>query len=765
MYLNITEIKNSIDKDWALIQKSYKPDAMDERGWECLMAVSNGYVGIKGSIELASLYRDPKTYFAGVFDKPDTREKKKVFGLELYNKAITPGLAETPVFRNIEIYKNGRSIDLLNCRIVDFTRTFDLRRNLVVSDYMLEDFHQHLTKITILFFVSKCDYDYSAQLLEITPVNYSEELIIKFINFQNTRPDCLPRLRDYVSPTTIVKVENHNDIAYMVSEVVETNTQIQLAAKTSGRGETFMEIFDNGIREGFKLEAKQGIVYSFTKQVCFTTSLSKNLNSDSALTLLQRKLANSISLHYKNHVYFWQKAWNNSYVNIECEQDIELGTKWCISNLIQLGILQNNNTSIGATGLHGNGYFGHVFWETELWLIPFYIATEPQSAKNLLLYRYKRLDSARQNAKEMGLQGAKFPWTSTHTGLDVTPPDWAENSKREIHISGAVAYAFWNYLQWTDDQIFFKKYGIEVIVETAKFWASAFTKGTDNLYHLDNIVGPDEYQIKADDNYYTLCIAKWNMLKALECMDSLDKQNSNLFKKIAELTGWNEKLKVELEGISRAIAFPRVRDNVCEQHKGFFDLPDVILDNGQLPKDYSYDCASQMSKQADIVMMHYLFPDEFSDEVKKASYSYYRKRCLNGSSLSPSIYCIMGQRLGLMERSYDDFRLTALQDINNLHLDKNVSDGIHIGCAAGTWLAAVYGFGGVMLSASKLNISPSLPKQINELQFTINYHSRTLKIKVNHSSINIKLSGECLEIYLYGQKVLLDEEREYVKNF
>ncbi|MEN6385770.1 MAG: glycosyl hydrolase family 65 protein, partial [Phycisphaerales bacterium] len=264
--------------------------------------------------------------------------------------------------------------------------------------------------------------------------------------------------------------------------------------------------------------------------------------------------------------------------------------------------------------------------------------------------------------------------------------------------------------------------------------------------------------------YYTLCLAKWNMLKAVECMDSLCQENPNLFKKLAEQTSWDEKIKSELIHISGMVAFPRVRDNVCEQHRGFFDLPDVTLENGELPKNYSYESSTQMSKQADVVMMHYLFPELFSDEVKKVSYSYYRKRCLNGSSLSPSIYCIMGQRLGMTEKSYEDFRLTALQDINNLHLDKNVSDGIHIGCAAGTWLAAVYGFGGVMLLSSNLNINPSLPEQIKSLQFTINYQSRTLLIKISHSSISIKLTGNRLEIYLYGQKTLLDEGHEYVKN-
>lgn len=764
MYLNITEIKNSIDRDWALIQDRYKSDRNEERAWECLLTLSNGYVGIRGSLELASLHRDPKTYFAGIFDKPDIPEAKRVFGLNLYNKSITPALSEAPVFRNIEILKNGRSLDFINCRVADFSRTFDLKRNLVISEYLLEDSCQHLTKITILFFVSKCDCDYSAQLLEITPVNYSETLIIKFINYQNTKPDCLPRLRDYISPTNILIVENHNDIAYMVSEVAETKTQIQVAAKTSGHGESFMEIFDNGIREVFRIEAKQGIAYGFTKQVCFTDSLKTNPNGDSALALLQLKIANSISLHYKSHVYFRQKAWNSADVDMECERQVKLGTRWCLSNLIQLGTVQNQNTSIGATGLHGNGYFGHVFWETELWLLPFYAATEPRAARNLLLYRYNRLDSARRNAREMGFEGAKFPWTSAHTGLDVTPPDWAKNSKKEIHISGAVAYAFWNYLQWTGDCEFFNKYGIEIIVETAKFWGSVFTRGRDGLYHLENIVGPDEYQMKADDNYYTLCLAKWNMLKAVECMDSIGRQNSYLFKKLAELTGWNEKLKSRLTCISDAVAFPRIRNNVCEQHRGFFDLPDITLINGELPKNYSYESVSQMSKQADVVMMHYLFPDLFSDEIQKASYSYYRARCLNGSSLSPSIYCIMGQRLGIKDKAYDDFRVTALQDINNLHLDKNVSDGVHIGCAAGAWLAAVYGFGGVMVSSSNLHISPSLPDQISALQFTIRYHSRSVHVKVSRRSTSIKLAGDPLEIYLYGKKILLEEGHEYVEN-
>lgn len=767
MFVDIKKIKNSIHENWCLEQNDYKSDSLDEQGWEVLLTTSNGYVGLKGSIELPTLHRTPKSFFAGVFDKPDVDVvlKQKIVGLDIKNKAITPALAEGPIFKNIELFAEGKSIDFINCKVVSFKRIFDLQRCLLVSEYLLENPERKLTNITTLFFVSKNDPNYCAQFVKIEPVNYSTELIVKFINYQNTRPDCLPRIRDYVSPTKILELQNYDQIAFLSSEVLETKTKIQIASKTLGACNPFIQVFDNKIEEVFKIKVKKGETYKFSKQTCFLTSYDSNYNS--AIELLKKKLNTPFSMHLKAHTDFWQRTWIDKDIAIEGEKDVQLGTRWGISNLVQLGSSENSDISIGATGLHGNGYFGHVFWDTELWIIPFFVATDPQTARNLLLYRYKGLDSARKNAQELGLEGAKFPWTSAQTGIDVTPPDWANISKRELHVSGAVSYAFWNYLQWTGDQKFFNDYGLEVIVETAKYWGSIFKKGLDSLYHLEDVVGPDEYNINVNDNYYTNFLAKWNILKAIEFMDIIKEQNIDIYERIKTITCWDEKLRGKLFEISKKIAFPRTLNGVCEQFNGFFELKDI-----QKKNDCCYSKPScnetlqmgkqQISKQADVVMMHYLFPDEFNEEIKKASYKYFKQRCVHGSSLSPSVFCIVGQRVGDYKDSYEYFKSTALQDLKNLHPDKNLLEGIHVGCAGGTWKSIVFGFAGISIQGTFLSINPVLPRDISSIQFTIKFQSRKINFRISHHFIKIILIGEQLEILLQGKKVILNNSQEYV---
>lgn len=282
--------------------------------------------------------------------------------------------------------------------------------------------------------------------------------------------------------------------------------------ETEGTGKKLIEKTENGIDEIFKFNALKGQKYSFFKRCAYFTT-----HDDIDVAVLPNTSEERI---IEEHVSAWQKAWETSDVSIEGDDEIQLGVRWNIFNLMQLAYEGNTDISISATGLHGQGYFGHAFWDTEIFMVPFYLATDPEEAKSLLLYRYKRLAQAKEIAKNEGCEGAKFPWTSAYTGRDVTPPDWAESSKREIHIAGAVAYAMHNYYRQTDDYEFYKNYAIETIVETAKYYMSRTTLGEDGKYHIEDVTGPDEYNIHVTDNYYTNYLAKWNMLEAIRSMEA-----------------------------------------------------------------------------------------------------------------------------------------------------------------------------------------------------------------------------------------------------
>ena len=764
--LEYSTIHQGLRAGWQVTQHDYRVE--DEGGWETLFTLCNGYVGLRGALELPSSGNEAAAFFAGVFDKPDFDEGQTPFGIRnIKSKALAPAMAIAPTWHGLEIDVDGASVDFLNCTLIEFSRTLDMARGLLFNDYALQDRAGRVTELRTLSFISRADAHYALQLVEVTARNYAAPVTVRFLNALDTAPGYIPRLRDYIARTRMTGKGATAELVYLNSQTEDSGVQICLAAKTVSAMPMFVEQRQHTVAECCHYQSVAGETATFLKQVSFATSLDGPSPDVAAQAYLRAALDEGAPARMEQHIAALSAHWSTADVAFTGDDETLQGVRWDIFNLIQLGNPQNPNYSIGATGLHGQGYFGHVFWDTELFMLPFYLASDPAAARALLLYRYHRLDAARHNAHEAGLDGAKFPWTSTWQGYDVTPLDWRGSSGREIHVNGAVAYAFWNYLRWTGDDDFYRQYGIEVIVEIAKFWASFATCDEQGAYHINNVVGPDEYNIHANDNYYTNKLAQWNMREALRAMAALREAEPARYTEMSARLDWSETRASGVRHIADHLAFPRVRDHVCEQYRGFFDLQDVPpMERGAyfmpISQGHAFGSMTQMSKQADVEMMHFLFEDDFSPQQLRASYEYYDARCNHGSSLSPAIYSIMGLKVGLPRYAYGYFQLTALLDIKNLHIDKNLREGIHAACAGGTWMAAVYGFGGVSIHEEMLVIAPRLPEQWSELRFSFRYQGRVLRVQVSSESVSLRLEGdEPLLVRVYETIVLLKRECSY----
>ena len=754
----IAVFENGIQDKYCIVLNEYA--SSDEANKETVFTLCNGYMGIRGALSLGGRFSETGTYIAGLFDKKEKEESEAVCGLTVKNKAITPALAIVPDGNLAEIIVGGEKFDTMNCRVANFKRTLDLLRGFTVDEFTLENKDGKILGVKAMNFVFKSAYHEAFIRLEIAPLNFDGEIVVTFKNTLNQNPQFIPRLRDYVCATvlkdTCITAEN----VRLNAEVFETGEKIYMLAKTLGDGKRVVETEKNGINEKFVLRAEKGKTYSFNKRFAYFTSRDKceiafSKSSDNQL----------IDKHFE----FYKNAWKCAAIDIDGDDEVLKGILWNTFNLIQLEYPENSDVSIAATGLHGQGYFGHVFWDTEIFMLPFYLATCPAEAKTLLEYRYKRLDEAREIAASRGYLGAEFPWTSAYTGADVTPPDWDRCAKRQIHISADVAYAFLNYYVQTDDYEFYKNCGIETIVETAKFYASRAEKGDDEKYHLLDVIGPDEYNIHADDNYYTNFMAKYNIAAALSAMEKLKETDFAKYSVIAQKTQF-EKCKELLETVKDNLAFPKIKNGVIEQYNGFFRLKDngaIERDENGMPKNKNYVYASdvQVLKQADAVMALYLFPDEFDVDTQKATFDYYEKRCNHGSSLSPSIHAIVGLRNGFKDHAYSFLRLTALLDLNNMHLDKNLHEGLHTACAGGTWSAVVYGFGGVQIKGNDLNIAPTIPDKWNSFSFCFTNKGINYSVKVNKNCFEIIADGDA-EYYVRGEKIKAKKgELKQWKNF
>ena len=755
--------------EWCIIREGY--DINEEANQETVFTLANGYMGVRGAIELPSQKKCQGTYLAGVFDKSEVPDDAVVCGLTLQNKAITPAYAIVPDTNLLEIHTEGDSFDFMNCEVQKCKRILDMKHGVERNEYIIKSRKGNLVEIHTFTMVSKVRKHIVMYSVEVTPINFSGKMTVKFCNSLCTNPQFIPRLKDYISKTDCIGMGSVEQSVWLLGRVAETGADICVMAQTTGTGQRYVEYIKDGVGEVFEFEITEGNSAEFVKLAAMYSSRDTDDVKTGCLEDLQSAIVAGKETLLEEHCVYWAKQWRVSDVAISGDSELQLGIRWNMFHLMQLGSEEDADISISATGLHGQGYFGHAFWDTEIFMLPFYLATNVKVAKNLLMYRYNRLDEARKLAAEKGYKGAKFPWTSAFTGADVTPPDWERCANRQIHISGDVAYAFRNYYDQTGDKEFYQNYGMEVVVETAKFYASRAEKGKDGSYHILDVIGPDEYNIHADDNYYTNHMAVWNMKEAVSCMEMLETENPACFEQLVACTGWNAEMKAWLQEVSEHMTFPQTRDSVNEQYTGFFaqkDSGEIVRDGYNMPleKNYVYDGGTQVLKQADVVMMHYLFPGDFSEDVKRESFRYYEKRCLHGSSLSPSIHCITGLRNGFGKYAYGYLYLTALLDLKNLHLDKNLFEGLHTACAGGTWAATVYGFGGIEIYKDRLNINPILPEKWTELKYAFQYKGVLFDVCVLKDKFTVQSSADA-EIYVDDEKYVLEasEVKEFTVNF
>jgi kojibiose phosphorylase len=473
---------------------------------------------------------------------------------------------------------------------------------------------------------------------------------------------------------------------------------------------------------------------------------------------------------YAANAAAWEGEWEHTDVVIEgdttsdsSESDAAEAQLALRFNLFQMliaaprhanDLTRPSGVNIGAKTLSGFGYRGHSFWDTEVFMLPLFIYTAPHIAKNLLNYRYQRLPAARAKAKSNGYEGAQFPWESADTGEEVTPtwvPHFADRNKLvriwtgdiEIHISADVALAALKYWQVTGDDTWLVEQGAELILDTAKFWASRAEWNAElNRYEYNDVIGPDENHEHVNNNAYTNRMAQWNLQLALDILDWLKAHAPDKAIDLVErldlsadrLSHWREVIdKIYLNVIASGL---------IEQFEGFFQQPYVDLAameprTRSVQEIYGIQEASQIQvlKQPDVLMMQYVLREAYTHEQVRVNYDYYTPRTDHtyGSSLGPSIQAIMACEVGKPDDAYEHFIRAARADLRDVR--GNAGDGIHAASAAGTWQAVVFGFAGLrvkgiskMLSAAAVEleapgwtITPRLPKGWKRVAFKFYY--------------------------------------------
>jgi trehalose/maltose hydrolase-like predicted phosphorylase len=433
----------------------------------------------------------------------------------------------------------------------------------------------------------------------------------------------------------------------------------------------------------------------------------------------------------------WASRWSEADVRIEGDPEMQRAIRFALFEMMAQA-RESGEAAIGARGLTGPKYRGHVFWDTDVFVLPFLAATNPRAARSILEYRVRRLDAARAAAREAGLAGAWFPWESALDGRDVTP-DWVTGGDglplrvltgtHELHIVADVAWAAATYADWTGDRAFAAGAGAELLFETARFWASRFERAADGSAHLSGVIGPDEYHNLVADNAFTNVMARWNLRRAA----SWAAASSPAAPDEPERVAWLELADRIVDGFDRA-------SGLYEQFDGFFSLEPVkIVElatrplSGEVFLGRDRVGLTQCVKQPDVLMLYHLVPDEVQPGTLGPNLDFYDPRTSHGSSLSPGIHAALMARAGRTDEALAALRMAAFIDLTDAF--HRTAEGLHVATIGSLWQAIVLGFAGLRPAGGELTLDPHLPPAWGALEVPFRLRGRRVRVRVEHDRV------------------------------
>ncbi|HSJ87046.1 MAG TPA: glycoside hydrolase family 65 protein [Anaerolineales bacterium] len=705
---------------WKIVEDSFHPEKQHHK--ETVFTIGNGYLSTRGAFEENHPGDRRATFLHGVFDDVPV---------------VFTELVNAPDWLEMEIYLDGEHFRLFEGELLSFTRTLDLYTATLRRDVRWQSPRGNITHFIFERFASLADEHLCAIRVMIVPENYSGRVEVR--TGINGEADNLG-----FKHWEWLDQGMRGQEAWLLTQTRVTKIELGAAVHlsvTAGGQRSRMKRWDahNHPTLVAYADVEAGQVVDVNKYITYYTSREGVTPLKSAQAGLRRAARKDWSQLWEEHRQAWQAEWDRCDVLIEGDEEAQLAIRFNLFQLLIAAPRHDEHVNLGAKTLSGYGYRGHSFWDTEIFMLPFFIYVRPEIARLLLSYRWHNLAGAKAKAEANGYRGAQYPWESAATGEEVTPtwvPSPWDRTKLiriwtgdiEIHISADVALGMWKYWQATGDDQFMFERGAEVILETARFWSSRAEWNQDSQrYEIRDIIGPDEYHDHVDNNAYTNALARWNLQTALAIQSWLKTEHA------AEWETINSRLQLTDEELQK---WQHVIDHIylpfdpqtklVEQFQGYFQRRDVNLATLE-PRTESVQSLfgieganeTQVIKQPDVLMLMYLLPELYGAETVKANYDYYNARTDHtfGSSLGPSIQAIMACKVGDAAGAYEHFMRAARADLFDVR--NNAGDGIHGASAGGLWQAVVFGFAGLERIATGWKVNPHLPEKWNRVAFKI----------------------------------------------
>jgi trehalose/maltose hydrolase-like predicted phosphorylase len=753
------------DPKWLLIDEGFT--LAREHETESLFAIANGYVGNRASLAEGSPLSAPATFVAGIFEQFDT-------------PGAVPELMILPDWTGVRIWIDDQPLSMQQGDVLQHRRILDFRRGILWREWRHRDPAGRITRIVAFRLASLADRHLLLHSVTLTPENHSS--VIRFESSMEAidlavsllAPEWKPRrdsARPNVLPLALRVPGRDTTVAFGLTS--------QMLHSAPGAGCRTMRMDPGRIMEHCEVEVESGAHCHLHRIVSVFTSRDGGDPFKWSMEHLRDVVAKGIQSAAWAHVSSWESHWKTADIEIEGDDSLQQALRFAAYHLISAANPDDPWVSIGARTLSGAGYKGHVFWDTETYMLPFFIFTHPRSARALLEYRYHTLEAARRKAQTSGFRGAMYPWESADTGDETTPKAVigangemlkVRNGEMEVHVTADIAFAVWQYWQNTGDDDFFVSYGAEIMLESARFWASRGTLENDGFYHIRHVIGPDEYHDDVDDDAYTNLMAAWNLRYGAETARLLQESWPERFKGLAAQLQLKEEEVGTWRKLAAAMFIPfNPKTLLYEQFSGYFTKEEIDLKSFE-PRSAAMDTIlgheriqkTNIVKQADVVLATFLLWDEIGHDVCAANFRYYEPRTGHGSSLSPSIHALIAARIGDYHRAQSYLKQAAEIDLgNNMG---NAASGVHAAALGGLWQAMVLGFAGLRTHFDGISLAPKLLSHWQRLSFPLQWRGRKLRVRIEPESVSVATAGdEAFRLGLEGgSEIIATPGEEYV---
>lgn len=758
---------------WDITEEAFRMEHVYRN--ETTFALSNGYIGTRGTYEESYDFSEEEglegNFINGFYESEQIRYGEWNYGFPEKSQS----LLNLPDLKTVKLFVGEEEFDMREGELILSRRVLHMKEGVLERNVEWQSPSGKRVRIRSRRFVSFACKNLMAMSYEVTPVNFTGAVrLVSALDAEvenhTRKTNPLVDYGPFGKHLVTKKIKAEGEILYYEGKTKNSGLAMACGSRHIVSGAAcgvHEECSGSRAWLTFETEGSKGQPLTLYKWIAYTKASDLEQGERGMKPLIEKVLQEAETKGFEALIEeqkaYMEAFWDRADVQVKGDAALQQGIRFNLFHIMQAAG-RDGKTGMGAKGLSGEGYEGHYFWDTEMYVLPVFAYTDPALAKSLLDFRYDTLEEARRRARVLGHEkGALYPWR-TINGQEAST--YFPLGTAQYHINADIAYAFKLYVDVSGDYEYLQERAAEVLVETARVWADVgcFVSSKGGRYCICAVTGPDEYNAIVDNNFYTNLMARENIRDALWALRIIGEKNRAALDELVQRLHVTQEETVYWEKIVENMYFP------YDEERRVYPLDDGFLmrkpwDDSKIPPEKRhllyenyhplFVYRQQMSKQADAILGMLLHSDLFSKEELRRNYDFYQEVTLHHSSLSTCIFGMLASRIGYEEEACRYFAQSARMDLDDYH--ENFYAGIHAANMAGTWQAIVFGFGGVRVHGGTLLIEPSLPREWEGYSFRIEYQGQSLQVTVGKERTEVELLGAgTVSFMCRGSSITLD---------